>query len=248
MVRPLDEAILFVEQTNFSLSLDVPQSMTLMSHERHYVSGHRPFVCLFKGVFVLISKSHQRSTLLSLCEWNLPVTLQRASNVQSVSMPWRHQGSSWSSTISINSNDVVWWIKRCFEIIDIFADIHNVGSPLAGLQGRRFKNTYELLNLRALKFSPANKIYIFQCMGKIFFVEFQRYPLKFHKMPYPYIERYHFYTTLKFEELLDIRPHKRFWNATRAPSTSWWLPITYSGTEQTPGHQQPPCWLDYCVT
>ena len=47
-------------------------------------------------------------------------------------------------------------------------------------KGGRFKNTYELLNLRTLKFSPANKICIFQCMGKIFFVEFQRYPLKFH--------------------------------------------------------------------
>ena len=47
-------------------------------------------------------------------------------------------------------------------------------------QGGHFKNTYELLNLRALKFSPVNKIRIFQCMGMIFCVEFQRYPLKFH--------------------------------------------------------------------
>ena len=30
------------------------------------------------------------------------------------------------------------------------------------------------------KWPPANKIHIFQCMGKIFCVEFQRYPLKFH--------------------------------------------------------------------
>ena len=43
-----------------------------------------------------------------------------------------------------------------------------------------FKNTYELLNLRALKFSPMNKIHIFQWMCEIFCVEFQRYPLKFH--------------------------------------------------------------------
>ena len=43
-----------------------------------------------------------------------------------------------------------------------------------------FKNTYELFNLRATKFSFVNKIYIFQCMGKIFCVEFQRVPLKFH--------------------------------------------------------------------
>ena len=49
-----------------------------------------------------------------------------------------------------------------------------------GGPGGRFKNTYELLTLRALKFSYANKIHIFQCMGKIFCVEFQRYPLKFH--------------------------------------------------------------------
>ena len=42
------------------------------------------------------------------------------------------------------------------------------------------KNTYELLNRRAFKFSPVDKISIFQYMGKIFCVEIQRYPLKFH--------------------------------------------------------------------
>ena len=31
-----------------------------------------------------------------------------------------------------------------------------------------------------LKISPLYKIFIFQCMGKIFCVEFQRVPLKFH--------------------------------------------------------------------
>ena len=46
--------------------------------------------------------------------------------------------------------------------------------------GERFKNTYELLNLRALKFSPFNEKHLFQCIGKIFCVEFQRVPLKFH--------------------------------------------------------------------
>ena len=51
---------------------------------------------------------------------------------------------------------------------------------MAWWSGGRFKNAYELLNLRALKFSPMNKIHIFQCMGKIFCVEFQRYSLKFH--------------------------------------------------------------------
>ena len=39
-----------------------------------------------------------------------------------------------------------------------------------GGSGGHFKNTYELLNLRALKFSRINEICIFQCIGKIFFV------------------------------------------------------------------------------
>ena len=46
--------------------------------------------------------------------------------------------------------------------------------------GGRFKNTYELLILRAINISILYKIEIFQCMGKIFCVEFQRFPLKFH--------------------------------------------------------------------
>ena len=46
--------------------------------------------------------------------------------------------------------------------------------------GGRFKNTYELLNLRALQILMLYKSHIFQCMGKIFCVEFQRVPLKFH--------------------------------------------------------------------
>ena len=46
--------------------------------------------------------------------------------------------------------------------------------------GGHFKNAYELVNLRALKSSLLNKLQIFQCIGKIFCVEFQRVPLKFH--------------------------------------------------------------------
>ena len=46
--------------------------------------------------------------------------------------------------------------------------------------GGRFKNANELLNLRALKIPMLYKNRIFQCMGKIFCVEFQRVPLKFH--------------------------------------------------------------------
>ena len=33
-----------------------------------------------------------------------------------------------------------------------------------------------------------------------------------YKISCPYIERCNFYTSSKFEELLDLRAHKRFWN------------------------------------
>ena len=46
--------------------------------------------------------------------------------------------------------------------------------------GERFKNAYELLNLRALKISMFYENHIFLWMGKIFCVEFKRVPLKFH--------------------------------------------------------------------
>ena len=46
--------------------------------------------------------------------------------------------------------------------------------------GGDLKNVYELANLGTLKSSPLNKLHIFQCMVKIFCVESQRVPLKFH--------------------------------------------------------------------
>ena len=48
--------------------------------------------------------------------------------------------------------------------------------------------------LQALKFSPVNKIHIFLCMGKVFCVEFQKVPFKFHTKYL--IEGYNFYTML----------------------------------------------------
>ena len=56
----------------------------------------------------------------------------------------------------------------------ILAKVHRCGTR------GRLKNAYELLNLRALKVSMLYKNHIFQYMGKIFCVEFQRVPLKFH--------------------------------------------------------------------
>ena len=57
--------------------------------------------------------------------------------------------------------------------------LHTVCIWLAGL-GDRFKKSYELLNARALKISSLYESHFFPCMYKIFCVEFQRVPLKFH--------------------------------------------------------------------
>ena len=74
-------------------------------------------------------------------------------------------------------------VKRDFHRSSIdgknVSEMHPRASCWDGSRGR-FKNTYKLINLRALKFSTSYKNHILQCMGKIFCVEFQRFPLKFH--------------------------------------------------------------------
>ena len=65
-----------------------------------------------------------------------------------------------------------------------------------GTRGR-FKNTYELLNLRALKISMLYKSHTFQCMGKIIVWNFKGYLEIPHKISYPYIEEYEFYSHVK---------------------------------------------------
>ena len=95
-----------------------------------------------------------KCTLLALQEENVLITdgfpLLRANNAERLSMSWHlclyHEG------ILLGHRPLCW-----------------------SCPGGHFKNTYELLNLRALKFSHVNTICIFQCMGKIFCVEFQRY-------------------------------------------------------------------------
>ena len=88
-------------------------------------------------------------------------------------MHWKMPSGKWRpSCLSLNVLIVVWFK----------ASVNSQQERVitCAYFGGRFKNTYELLNLRALKFSPVNKSHIFQCLGKIFCVEFQRYPLKFH--------------------------------------------------------------------
>ena len=85
--------------------------------------------------------------------------------------------------------------------------------------GGCFKNTYELLKLKALKFLPVNKIYISQCMGKIFCVEFQRYPLKFHTKHLTYTLKdmifiQHLFSVFQITASLSARS-RQLWSRTR---------------------------------
>ena len=58
--------------------------------------------------------------------------------------------------------------------------------------GGRFENTYELLNLRALKYSHVNKIHIFQWMYGLDILCGKKGTL--WKISDPYIKKYDFYT------------------------------------------------------
>ena len=72
-------------------------------------------------------------------------------------------------------------VCRCGVCVSLqVMNIMTSSNAMNTLSGGRFKNAYQLLNLRAPKMSVLGKNCIFQCMGKIFCVEFQRYPLKFH--------------------------------------------------------------------
>ena len=85
--------------------------------------------------------------------------------------------------------------------------------PMVSVSRGRFKNTYELLNLRALKFSPVNKTRIFQCMGKIFWVEFQRYPLKFHTKYLTHTLKDVILYNIEILRAVRFKSSYAFWNA-----------------------------------
>ena len=93
---------------------------------------------------------------------------------------------SWSQYVTMMDADVdSTWYDNFFLTSD----------QLIMLPGEHFKNAYELLNPGALKFSPVNRIPIFQCMGKIFSKSTFEIP---HKIFYPYIERCYFDKPLQF--------------------------------------------------
>ena len=67
-------------------------------------------------------------------------------------------------------------------------------------------------HMNGLEYSSLNKMYIFQCIGKRFCVEFQKMPLKFHTKYFTHtLKAILFCTTLKFYKILDLTAHMLFW-------------------------------------
>ena len=79
--------------------------------------------------------------------------------------------------------------------------------------GRSVNSAYELFNLRAQKISTLYKNYIFQCTGNICMWNLKGTLWNSTKHILPiYSEVYFFISQAKIWELLDLRPHKCFWN------------------------------------
>ena len=93
--------------------------ITVMSHECYGMSNHWQLICLFNSCLDWHQWEYHSFTLLALCVGNPLLTggfsLQRASNVESVSMSWHHykdRNSLWSlQVISKCFNwQLVWYI------------------------------------------------------------------------------------------------------------------------------------------
>ena len=144
------------------------------------VCATRNFTYLHYCDIIMGTMASQITSLTIVYSTDLPVTgefpAQRASYAENVSIWWRHH-------VVIGP----WAEGRGGRIKALDGKTHKIWRTMMSMAylcflnpGGRFKNTYELLNLRALKISKLHKNHIFQCMGKIFCVEFQRVPLKFH--------------------------------------------------------------------
>ena len=113
-----------------------------------------PCSCRWSGVVVLTTRDAARSCIFSN------------------EFYWENEENDWMSVFCIIVFLhliflVHWWFGLSLILIH---------EP-CGAEGSKM---LELVYLRTLKFSLINKLHIFQCMGKIFCVEFQREPLKFH--------------------------------------------------------------------
>ena len=118
------------------------------------------------------------------------------------------------------------WPYKIYSLLGAKTSVDTVITKLE--PGGCFKNTYELLNPRALK--------IWTLYKKIFCVEFQRFPLKFHTKYLTHTLKYaDFIHRWKFKGL-DLRAHKCFWKAPLIhllKMDSWWVELCRSSLSST---------------
>ena len=150
-----------------------------------YIYIHTPHTYTHTHIYIYI--------LFLLCYWmvfpsGVSINAQLLGIIESTAIRVTKQSCEMCGTLWLRyGHDAIFLITEEFldqkDVILCFYDDHDI-SPgqwcISLFPGGRFKNTYELLNLRALKISKLHKNHIFQCMGKIFCVEFQRVPFKFH--------------------------------------------------------------------
>ena len=84
------------QRTDFTLTVFVC-ALHWRHNENDGLSNHQPHDCLLKRLFKRRSKKTSKLRVTGLCVGNSPVTgefpTQRASNAESVSIWWRHDGS-----------------------------------------------------------------------------------------------------------------------------------------------------------
>ena len=153
--------------------------------------------------------------------WNMRMSLRTISRCPGIIC-------TWSIVIRFPGNIALYFIL-CLELLIKCKQNHNTTKTQAGFMSfiifmvcrwlrntiavrRRFKNAYALVNMTALKPSFLKTLHTIQCMGKIFWVTFQRVPWNStqnilpihpngtfeisHKIFFPCNERYNFYTML----------------------------------------------------
>ena len=142
------------------------------------ISVHWPLNCFFESLFSLTTKKSSKLYIIdpscreTTGDWQIPLTKGQQCCFHAIS--WH----------TVSWTKMALWL-RAFPKKKFIASFPRKGQAILAaigwttIQGH-FKNTYELLNLRALKNKFLYKNQIFQSMSKIFWVEFQRFPLKFH--------------------------------------------------------------------
>ena len=111
---------------------------------------------------------------LRFCFYNHITTVGYRSTVTSMCWWWSCVLEAVSTQCWISRKTALGWLRKssseCYKML-VCTSTATTGA---------FQNAYEFVNLGTLKFSTLYKNRIFQCMGNIFRVEFQRYPLKFN--------------------------------------------------------------------